>query len=118
MSGIVPRRVGVILGSKDNIVKFLGYGVYEGDFDPDDPTYAPAPVGGVADMAREAKRVAKYRSTNPRIRLDNGKLVWGCECWWGDEEKVKKKIEAYKQADYIIKDVDIDEERKPYQKEP
>ena len=21
--------------------------------------------------------------TNPRIRLEDGSVIWGCECWWG-----------------------------------
>ena len=20
---------------------------------------------------------------NPRIRLDDGSMIWGCQCWWG-----------------------------------
>jgi hypothetical protein len=52
--------------------------------------------------------LAKANQTNPRIRLDNGKVVYGCECWWGNEEKVKKMLEQYSE----IKIVDIDEVRK------
>lgn len=29
---------------------------------------------------------------NPRILLDSGSYVYGCECWWGAEEAVKDKI--------------------------
>ncbi len=25
--------------------------------------------------------------TNPCIKLDTGKYVWGFECWWGEAEK-------------------------------
>ncbi|MBI4472199.1 MAG: hypothetical protein HY646_05990 [Acidobacteria bacterium] len=25
--------------------------------------------------------------TNPTIKLDDGRLVYGCECWWGAPEK-------------------------------
>ena len=29
---------------------------------------------------------------NPKIRLDNGTVGWGCQCWWGSEEQVKAMI--------------------------
>jgi hypothetical protein len=29
---------------------------------------------------------------NPKIVLDNGETVWGCECWWGPEDKIKNMI--------------------------
>jgi hypothetical protein len=29
---------------------------------------------------------------NPTIKLDTGKTVYGCECWWGSESKVKEMI--------------------------
>lgn len=25
------------------------------------------------------------RPSNPKIILDDGEVVWGCECWWGPE---------------------------------
>lgn len=110
-------RVGAILSAKDNVVEFLGYGVYEGDFDPDDPNYAPAAAGAVADMARMRYQAFKEgRFLNPRIKLDSGKIVWGCECWWSDEESMKKEIEAYMLTGWEIKKVDIEEERKYFKK--
>ena len=24
-----------------------------------------------------------FPETNPRIKLDDGSTIWGCECWWG-----------------------------------
>lgn len=97
-------RVGVIFGSDEKVVEFLGYGVYEGDFVPENA------VGAIAEMA---KRYTGHG--NPRIRLDNGKVVWGCECWWGSEEAVNKKIEQMKAGGYEIKEVDIDEIRAAYE---
>ncbi len=29
---------------------------------------------------------------NPKIVLDNGKVVWGSECWWAPEEQVKRMV--------------------------
>lgn len=30
--------------------------------------------------------------TNPCIQLDDGRIVWGFQCWWGNEERVKEEI--------------------------
>lgn len=72
-------RVGAILSSTDEAVHLIGYGVYDGDFEH--------PGWGFP---------------NPRITLDNGNIVWGCECWWGDEEKVKASIAGRKVIDAVI----------------
>ena len=29
---------------------------------------------------------------NPKIILDNGNVIWGCECWWGNADRVEKEI--------------------------
>lgn len=87
-------RVGAIMGGDDKSVKFFGYGVYEGDFE------LPGSVGGF-----------NFGQKNPRIKLDSGKIVWGCECWWGPEENIKKNLEIYKSQGLEIIDVDIEEER-------
>jgi hypothetical protein len=80
---VAGERVGAILGSnKDGSIDFFGYGVYEGDFIPLEA------VGFVADIIREMKH------TNPRIRIDNGQIVYGSECWWGSEDKVMKMLEG------------------------
>lgn len=78
-------RVGAIShAEKDGTVYVFGFGVYEGDFVPDED------AAGMGPLLREAEM------TNPKIKLDNGDVVWGCECWWGPEDVVKEKIAAYK----------------------
>jgi len=89
------ERVGAILSADEAGVRFLGWGVYEGDEVPTEE------AKGLADMLREAK------IPNPKIKLDNGKVVWGCECWWGSEAKVKEQIK-----DQTIIETDIDLVRK------
>ena len=32
---------------------------------------------------------------NPKLVLDNGDIVWGCECWWGSEKAVEASIARY-----------------------
>ena len=86
------QRVGALVGAKDGIVEFLGYGVYEGDFVP------PKEAGGF-----------NLGIPNPRIKLDNGDIVYGCECWWGGEKEFKEKyIDTAKE----IKNVRISDYRK------
>ena len=62
-------RVGAIRDATDSKVNMFGYGVYDGDIKHPDLGFP-----------------------NPRITLDDGRIVWGCECWWGPEEKIKKII--------------------------
>jgi hypothetical protein len=97
----VGDRVGAILGGKGDTVKFFGYGVYEGDFVPKEA------VGFMAEIAAESEH------PNPRIRLDDGKAVYGCECWWGPEEAIKEQIAKYPN----VIQVDIDEVRANYKEE-
>ncbi len=90
MQGYKPGdRVGALISIENKVAKFLGYGVYEGEFKL--PKYAAG---------------FNFGQRNPRIRLDNGDIVWGCECWWGGEKKFKeyiieraKKIEMVRIAD-------------------
>jgi len=89
------ERVGVILCARNNVIEFIGYGVLEGVEVPDTP-------GRIFDELREIKREV------PKIRLDNGEVVWGCECYWNSEEKTKKHLENY---DTIIH-VDMTEHRR------
>lgn len=76
-------RVGAIESASDDEVRFFGYGVYEGEFPPDLGT---STLHGPVDEEMQKS----YR--NPRIRLDSGKVVWGCECWWGPEDEIRSMI--------------------------
>jgi hypothetical protein len=78
------KRVGAVSHADKNTVHFFGWGNYVGDV-------SGGPLG---------------EQPNPKIELDNGKVVWGCECWWGSEEKIKKMMEGK-----TIVEVDIDAAR-------
>lgn len=75
---VVGDRVGAILSKDGDTVEFFGYGVYLGDEIP------PHNVGG--RLLSGAK--------NPKIRLDDGTIVWGLECWWGSEAEIKQFLEG------------------------
>ena len=92
----INERVGAILGAQEGTVEFLGYGTYVGDFVPIEA------AGGMGEV------LLKSDIPNPKIVLDSGKVVYGCECWLGPEESVKKKLSAYQ----TVTLVDIDEVRK------
>ena len=73
-------RVGAICGSVDDGVEFFGYGEYVGDecMSVGEPgVFGPTEIGD---------------PPNPKIKLDSGEVVWGCQCWWGPEEEVKKTL--------------------------
>jgi len=97
-------RVGAFLSIDDDNkqVEFLGYGELIGYETPDENARGVAPI------------VRALGQLNPKILLDNGKIVWGCECWWDKESIVKKDIEQFIKEGFVITEVDIEEVRKKY----
>lgn len=86
----IGSKVIALLEASKGIVRSFGEGTYAGDFP------LPPEAGGF-NLGQE----------NPRIDLDNGKTVWGCECWWGPSDKVKARFPS----DWKWETVDIDEHR-------
>lgn len=78
----IGMRVGAVEQIVDGHMKLYGYGVYLGDFVPEDDNVM------ILGMSLKEEGIA-----NPKIQLDNGSIVWGCQCYWGSEEKVKEKAE-------------------------
>ena len=88
--------MGAILSADGDEVRFLGWGVYDGEHEP--------PFGPMGLTKEECDEVqAEMRAdgtlaegvplyTNPRITLDDGRVVWGAQCHWGPVEHVKKRI--------------------------
>lgn len=81
----VNSRVGAILSLSDGTAKFLGYGTYVGNHIPED-----CDKGSFLELLKE------QGISNPKIVLDNGKIVWGCDCWWGSEQQVEKYLKSAK----------------------
>lgn len=107
MGASVGDRVAAVISCKGKSVYWLGEGVYEGNF------IAPgthlltieearefAKEGGNGDISDEdlKKHVDGFNESpmvkNPRIKLDNGSVAWGRECWWGDIAGCKKQYEG------------------------
>jgi hypothetical protein len=74
----VGARVGCWLSIVGKSGLFLGWGTYVGEEVP--------PNEGHSSLSAY---LSGLRQTNPKIVLDSGDVVWGCECWWGPEEQVK-----------------------------
>lgn len=75
---IIGMRVGVFHSMNEKTIALLGYGVYEGDEIPPEDILAPE-IGPPALLALAM----------PKLRLDDGTVVWGCEAWWHAEDAVK-----------------------------
>lgn len=98
----IGDRVGAMESANNTTVRMYGFGVYQGECErPDD---SPGIFGTIAEIRQTLKEehpqwdeakleeTVKALRTNPCIKLDNGQLVWGCQCWWGPEESVRKAI--------------------------
>lgn len=91
----VGDRVGAILSSTATTVELLGFGVFDGEHEP-----PFGPLGTtreeaeaiVAEMKAAGQIPADFVWTNPRITLDDGRVVWGAQCWWGPEDAVRARI--------------------------
>lgn len=67
----------------DQEVRVYGFGVRVAD-------EIPTGAGGFG------KIIEDLGHKNPCILLDNGKKVYGCECWWGPEEEIRSIITGRK----------------------
>lgn len=110
-------RVGVFHSYTEESLLLFGYGVYEGDEVP------PEDI-----LAAEIGPPALINLALPKLRLDDGTVIWGCECWWNTEPMIKaleegrtiikpkldslraKATEAWKQANEQMEE---EEERLP-----
>jgi hypothetical protein len=80
----IGDRVGAMMSGRDGVIEFLGFGVYQGEEVP------PKEIMGF-----------NFGYPNPKILLDNGEVVWGCECWWGDEPRFKEILEKAKEVKIV-----------------
>lgn len=71
----IGDRVGAMLSANDKQVHLIGFGTYQGDHVP------PDDIGGF-----------NIGLPNPKLVMDDGTVVYGCECWWGSEAAVRAKI--------------------------
>lgn len=86
MKRTIGERVGAICGksSDGSHVLFFGYGSYQGEEIPGPEVFGPLGIKP-HDMGLK----------NPKILLDTGEVVWGCECWWGSEASIRTSVETW-----------------------
>lgn len=92
-------RVGVVLSADEDEVRYVGLGTYEGEF----PPYG---AGGMCAGLTD-EEIDGLGLTNPRIRLDDGNVVWGCECWWGPEGAYRRMLEDARECGATLVKVDV-----------
>lgn len=85
----IGDRIGAILSVNETSVSLFGYGVYVGE--------EVLPTGFLHDVG----------VPNPKLQLDNGNVVWGYQCWWGSEEKVKEIIGGRKIINATIDEAEM-----------
>jgi len=85
----VGDKVIAMSHAENGVIYIFGVGIYAGQFVP------PPDIGGL-----------NLGLPNPRIDLDDGKTVWGCECWWGSVASIEEKFGNLK-----CEVVDIDDAR-------
>ena len=89
----IGDRVGAFLAIQNGVGQFLGFGTYMGDEIP--PNEGPESLTSL---------LAEMGQTNPKILLDDGEVVWGCECWWSGEEETEIILSQNERVDVSIKD--------------
>ena len=80
----IGTRVGAIQRADEETVHLYGYGTYE----------------GIAKPPKERRFFGIEKS--PKIKLDNGQVLYGIECWWGTEEEIKAIIGGRKVVEVDI----------------
>jgi len=77
-------RVGAVLSATSVEVRLIGYGRYAGLHVPTEEAQ------GIARLLRAMELAIPIA----KLEMDDGSVVWGCECWWGSEENVRTMIKA------------------------
>lgn len=91
------ERVGVLIrvSSEEKIAIHMGFGIYEG-------YHVPEKNQGL-DLFHD------NNIRNPRIKLDTGEIVWGCQVWWGSEEKVKDNMKMWEEENFTVEQWNVDQ---------
>lgn len=78
---VIGDRIGAIQSANEDTVTLYGYGTYQGE---------EVPPKDIDEFLNEVG------FKNPKLLLDNGNVVWGCQCWWGSEGRTKIAIAGRK----------------------
>ena len=103
---LVGKRVLAVhtINNDHKYVEKFGYGTFSGHF------YPYSALGKLADDVRAQGEDV----TNPKILLDSGEEIWGCECWWMDGARGDLWLMELDNLGYEIRDVSITDMRVNY----
>ena len=108
----IGMRVGVFHSCTKDTLLLFGYGVYEADEVPPEGIFGPSGPMSTLEMPL------------PKLRLDDGLIIWGCEAWWCPEAEVqamaqgrevirpkiesqrKKNLEAWEKACHDLDEIE------------
>lgn len=90
------ERVFAIRNANAETVYMYGRGTYVGD---------EIPPPGVKIFGIDLNECGR---SNPKIQLDSGDAVWGCQCWWGPEAAYDTTVGGRK-----VEIVPVPEENRP-----
>ena len=76
----VGDRIGAMRNADKETVYLYGYGTYQGDEIPPEDVMGPV------------SRLGLLGIKNPKLLMDDGTVVWGCESWWASEATARKSI--------------------------
>ena len=76
----IGTRIGALQSANADTVYLFGFGTYVGEEIPPDNVVGPFGHHGLLELK------------NPKLVMDDGTVVWGCESWWGDENAVRRMI--------------------------
>jgi len=99
-----PRTRVLAIRNGDAATKTLyiyGAGIYVGD---------ERPPNGTRTMFGPVDDDYPAGLTNPRIDLDRGGTVWGCQCWWGPEETARARWKDFEFVEVPRPDEESDED--------
>ena len=80
----VGSRIGALWTVYKHRATIFGFGTYQGDEAPPADVYGPM---GPADQ---------FPVPVPKLVLDDGTVVWGCECHWTSEQEARSTIAGRK----------------------
>jgi hypothetical protein len=86
------------------IIHYLGEGVYVGN------AYAKDVENEQVRKIMKEQHITK----NPLILLDNGDIVYGCECWWVTKDKGLHEMRRLSSLGYEIYELRVDAARSLY----
>lgn len=79
----IGDKVGAVSHEEDGIFYFFGWGTFQG---------REVPPEGIIFGGHEICKLPPPYNKVPKIVLKSGKVVWGSECYWGEERFIREMM--------------------------